>query len=396
MAAPSQSRKRRLLFVVTEDWYFCSHRLPLARAAVDAGYEVSIATRVSVHEEAMRDAGIHVLPWEMRRGSTGVIAEMAAVARLWRIYRKVRPDIVHQVALKPVLYGSLVARLCGTPAVVNALGGMGSIFNAGSFSKRAIKTMILNTFKLLLSKRGKVLILQNPDDRDLMAQEAGVDPRHIRLIRGAGVNLKEFDAVPEPDGLPIVVLPARMLLDKGVGEFVDAARLLKQDGVKARFVLVGGIDECNPSGIRQEQLERWRDDGLVEWAGLRRDMPAVLQGSHIICLPSYREGLPKALLEAASCARAIVATDVPGCREIVRDGENGFLVPARDSVALAAALKKLILSAPLRESMGKRSRSIAEAEFSEQTVIEQTLAIYRDLLGENATVSVPAFFTAGR
>lgn len=377
----------RLLFVVTEDWYFCSHRLPLAKAAIEAGFDVSVAARVSEHGEIMRACGIRVQPWEMSRGSTGLMAELGALYRLWKIYRSVRPDIVHQVALKPVLYGSFLAKLCGTLAVVNALGGMGSIFNAGSARKRVLKTAILSVFKLLVSGKGKILILQNPDDRELMVGQAGVDAKHIRLIRGAGVNLDEFAVLPEPGGVPLVVLPARMLWDKGVGEFVEASRILRDEGVVARFALVGGIDECNPSAIERAQLEQWSAEGLVEWLGLRRDMPSVLQGANIVCLPSYREGLPKALLEAAACARAIVSTDVPGCREIVRDGENGLLVPARDAVALAAALKKLILSAPLRDAMGRRGREMVVNEFSEQIVIDETIGIYQELLGDAAPLA---------
>lgn len=387
MTAPVAAPKPRLLFVVTEDWYFCSHRLPLALAAIEAGFDVSVATRVSAHGDVIRGAGIQVHPWEMSRGSTGVFTELRALLNLFRIYRAARPDIVHHVALKPVLYGSLLAKLRGIPAVVNALGGMGSVFTAGSARKRLLKTAILNVFKLLLSAKGKILILQNPDDRDLMVTQAGVAPERIRLIRGAGVSLDEFGVVPEPAGVPVVVLPARMLWDKGVGEFVEAARLLQAEGVRARFVLVGGTDECNPSGIDPKQLNQWTAEGLVEWLGMRRDMPAVLQGANIVCLPSYREGLPKSLLEAAACGRAIVSTDVPGCREIVRDGQNGILVPARDAVALAAALRQMILSPELRSRMGRRGRDMVVAEFSEQIVVAQTINIYRELLAAGASVA---------
>lgn len=387
MTAPLAAAKPRLLFVVTEDWYFCSHRLPLALAAMAAGFDVAVATRVSAHGDVLREHGIAVHPWEMRRDSTGVFSELRALLSLNRIYRDARPDIVHHVALKPVLYGSFLAKLRGVPALVNALGGMGSLFTARSASKRLIKNAILNVFRFLLSAKGRILILQNPDDRELMVTQAGVDPERIRLIRGAGVNLDEFGAVAEPAGVPLVVLPARMLWDKGVGEYVEAARLLKAEGVQARFVLVGGTDECNPSGIEQRQLEQWTAEGLVEWLGMRHDMPAVLQGANIVCLPSYREGLPKSLLEAAACARAIVSTDVPGCREIVRDGENGILVAPRDAVALAGALRQLIVSPALRSRMGSRGREMVVAEFSEQIVVAQTLNIYHELLSADTSAA---------
>lgn len=387
MTAPIAAPKPRLLFVVTEDWYFCSHRLPLALAAMAAGFDVAVATRVSAHGDVLRAHGIGVHPWEMRRDSTGLFSELRALLSLNRIYRQARPDIVHHVALKPVLYGSFLARLRGIPAVVNALGGMGSLFTARSASKRLIKNAILSVFRFLLSAKGRILILQNPDDRELMVTQAGVAAERIRLIRGAGVNLDEFGAVAEPAGVPLVVLPARMLWDKGVGEYVEAARLLKAEGVQARFVLVGGTDECNPSGIDQRQLEQWTAEGVVEWLGMRRDMPAVLQGANIVCLPSYREGLPKSLLEAAACARAIVSTDVPGCREIVRDGENGILVRPRDAVALAGALRQLIVSPALRSRMGSRGREMVVAEFSEQIVVAQTINIYHELLAADTSAA---------
>ncbi len=241
-------------------------------------------------------------------------------------------------------------------------------------------------FKWLLSSTGNVLILQNPDDVDLMVNEAKVDPENIRLIRGAGVNVQRFNSSPELEQVPVVVLPARMLWDKGIGEFVEAAKLLKAAGIAARFALVGGIDECNPTSISRDQLNTWTAAGFIEWSGMREDMPDVLRQANIVCLPSYREGLPKSLLEAAACGRAIVATDVPGCREIVRDGENGILVPARDPNALSVALKKLILNPELRRQMGINGRNMVLNEFSERGVVKSTVNIYKELLQIKTTM----------
>lgn len=372
-------RKPKLLFVVTEDWYFCSHRMPLALGAIEAGFDVAIATRITNHGDAIRQAGIEIYPWNVSRGSTGIGSELKALYGLLKIYKKSRPDLVHQVALKPVLYGSFVAKLVGPKKIINALGGMGFVFNNGAQNTRWLRTIILAGFKWLLSGKNNVLILQNPDDGDLMVKEAQVDAKNIRLIRGAGVNVQQFNLSAEPDQLPVVVLPARMLWDKGIGEFVDAAKLLKAEGIAARFVLVGGIDECNPSGITRDQLNTWVAADFIEWFGMREDMPEVLRQANIVCLPSYREGLPKALLEAAACGRAIVATDVPGCREIVRNGENGILVPARDPIALADALKKLILDPELRRQMGCVGREMVLNEFSESAVVKSTLSIYEEM-----------------
>lgn len=373
-----------LLFVVTEDWYFCSHRLPLAIGAQQAGFDVAVATRVGKHADVMHQAGIAIHPWNVNRGSTGVWTELKTLWSLLSIYRKVQPDVLHQVAIKPVLYGSFAAALTGRPKIVNALGGMGSIFNGGKRRTRWLRATIVACMQWLLSGKGKVLILQNRDDRELMLNEVGLPAESIRLILGAGVNTDHFSPTPESEGVPLIVLPARMLWDKGIGEFVEAARILRADGVMARFALVGGIDECNPTGIEAAQLQRWTEEGCVEWFGMRDDMPAVFRQAHIVCLPSYREGLPKSLLEAAASARAIVATDVPGCREIVHSGSNGLLVPARDGMALAAALKTLILDAPLRQKMGQKGRTMILNNFSEETVVRDTVAIYKDILKTSA------------
>lgn len=378
--APHAAARTKLLFVVTEDWYFVSHRLPLAVAAIAAGMEVSIATNVSSHAEVIRQAGIKLYPWKLNRGSTGLLAEFKALCGLLKIYWQVRPDIVHQVAIKPVLYGSLLAKLLRIPRVVNALGGMGAIFSDTSGKRGRLRAVVLAGFRSLLNRRGSLLILQNPDDCELMVNGAAIARENIRLIRGAGVDVRVFDVVPEPEGTPLVVLPARMLTDKGVVEFVEAARLLKAQGVQARFALVGGTDECNPASVPPARLKDWVDSGTVEWHGRRDDMPAVYHSATLVCLPSYREGLPKALLEAAACGRAIVATDVPGCREIVRHGENGLLVEVRDVAALAKAMATLLSDTATRQAMGAAGRQMVLQEFSEEKVVADTLEIYQELM----------------
>jgi glycosyltransferase involved in cell wall biosynthesis len=378
--APHAAARTKLLFVVTEDWYFVSHRLPLAVAAIAAGMEVSIATNVSSHAEVIRQAGIKLYPWKLNRGSTGLLAEFKALCGLLKIYWQVRPDIVHQVAIKPVLYGSLLAKLLRIPRVVNALGGMGAIFSDTSGKRGRLRAVVLAGFRSLLNRRGSLLILQNPDDCELMVNGAAIARENIRLIRGAGVDVRVFDVVPEPEGTPLVVLPARMLTDKGIVEFVEAARLLKAQGVQARFALVGGTDECNPASVPPARLKDWVDSGTVEWHGRRDDMPAVYRSATLVCLPSYREGLPKALLEAAACGRAIVATDVPGCREIVRHGENGLLVEVRDVAALAKAMATLLSDTATRHAMGAAGRQMVLQEFSEEKVVADTLEIYQELM----------------
>jgi glycosyltransferase involved in cell wall biosynthesis len=239
---------------------------------------------------------------------------------------------------------------------------------------------VRSAYHLLLDAPNSRLIVQNPDDLALFTHSGMVQANRVVVIRGSGVDPLRFPAQPEPEGTPLVVLPARMLRDKGVREFVDAARRLREQGVAARFALVGDPDPESPASIAEAQLEQWAAQGVVEYWGWRNDMVEVYRQCHLVCLPSYREGLPKALIEAAACGRAIVTCDVAGCREVVRDGDNGLLVPVRDSAALAAALRRLIEDAGLRSRMGQRSRERAVAEFSLQRVIADTLALYRSCL----------------
>ena len=370
----------RLLFVVTEDWYFCSHRLYLACAAKAAGFDVAVATRVARHGDQIRDAGIRLQPLQMVRGGISPWQEVVAFFDLVRIFREERPDILHLVAVKPVIYGGLAARLAGIRRIVSALPGLGYVFSSARPKARLLRPFVRMAYRLLLRGRQKRLILQNPDDVKLFIGMGLASQDSIRLIRGSGVDTRLFAPVPEPGGMPLIVLPARMLWDKGVGEFVAAAHELRSRGIVARFVMVGDTDAENPASIPEGQLKDWMAQGLVEWWGRRDDMPLVLSQSALVCLPSYREGLPKALLEAASCGRAIVTSDVPGCREIVQNGENGLLVPAGDAMALAGALAFLLQDATERHRMGECGRAKVLGEFSQELVSQATIEVYQELL----------------
>lgn len=368
-------RRSRLLFVVTEDWYFRSHRLVLAKAAAAAGFDVAVATRISNHGGAIEESGVRVVPFAIDRGGTNPLRDAMTIARLAILYRRERPDIVHHVAMKPVLYGSLAARLAGVRRVVNALAGMGWLFTAERSAKGGLPALVGRLLKNAL--KSTCVIVQNPEDASAAARWNLGD---VRTIRGAGVDCGTFTPVPTPPEPPLVVLPARMLADKGVNEFVEAARMVKASGSMARFALVGAPDPANPASIPVTQLAAWRDEGAVEWWGHREDMPAVYAQAHVVCLPSYREGLPKSLLEAAACGLPIVAADVPGCREVVRDGYNGLLVPPRDAAALSAALTRILAEPNTRRLMGARGRQRARQEFAQERVVAETIAVYRDLM----------------
>jgi glycosyltransferase involved in cell wall biosynthesis len=368
--------KPKLLFLVTEDWYFVSHRLSLAVAAREAGYDVAVATRARQHVEMIQRAGVRVIPFELSRRAGNPVLELL---RLLSLYRSEHPDIVHHVALKPVFLGALAARLAGIPAQVNAVAGLGWLFISQGRKARWLSLSIRWILARLVNTPHCRVIVQNPDDAELL-KEAGVTESYLRMIRGAGVDTSEFSPFPEPPEPICVVLASRILWDKGVSEFVKAARQLKKEGVKASFILVGKPDLDNPASVPEETLHAWQKEEVVEWWGHRDDMVAVFQSAHIVCFPSYREGLPKVLLEAAACGRPIVTTDVPGCREVVREGVNGLLVPARNAQALSEALRCLIKNPELRAQMGRQSREIMLKDFSSEKVITQTLSVYKELI----------------
>jgi glycosyltransferase involved in cell wall biosynthesis len=369
-------KKPKLLFVVTEDWYFVSHRLSLAVAARKMGYEVAVVTRIKNHAEIIKEAGIRLIPFKLSRRIGNPLTELLG---LFSVYRREHPDIVHHVAMKPIFLGTIAAGLAGFPIQVNAVAGLGWLFISQSPIARWLNPLIRwILFRLLSASRGRVIV-QNPDDAELL-KKAGVKGSNMLMIRGAGVDTLEFSFSPVPPEPICVVLASRILWDKGVGEFVDAARQLIQDGVEARFILVGDPDPDNPTSIPEKILSAWQKEKIIEWWGHRDDMVTVFQAAHIVCLPSYREGLPKVLLEAAACGRPIVTTDVPGCREVVREGENGLLVPAHNAQALSEALLCLIKNHELRAQMGRRSREIMLKDFSSEKVIAQTLSVYKELI----------------
>ncbi len=369
----------KLLLFVSEDWYFLSHRLPLAKAARAAGYEVVVVTQVTDYADRIRGEGFSLREIRLRRGGTNPLQELRTVAQLVRIYRRERPDIAHHVAIKPVIYGSVAAALAGVPRTVNALMGLGYVFISTDWTARLLRPLLTGAFRILLNRRGARVLLQNPDDREFLVGMGLVAVSDVSIVRGSGINLDEFTPRPEPEGDPVALLPARMLWDKGVGDFVEAARICHKQGVRARFVLVGDTDSANPASIPPDQLTAWAKSGVVEWWGHQQDMVSVYARCSVVCLPSYREGLPKVLLEGAASARAIVATDVPGCREVVRDGENGRVVPARNPDELAAALRQLLENSNDRKRMARRSREIAEQEFGIDRVGGAILGIYREL-----------------
>lgn len=385
------ARRPKLLFFVTEDWYFCSHRLPLARAARDAGYDVRVATRVAAHGETIRAEGFGLIPLrDFNRSIGNPIHELASLIEILRIYRREKPDLIHQIAIKPALLGSLAARLAhlgrpGVPRMVNMIAGLGSIFTSRSVKARLLRPPVKLAIRLLLNRPNARVIVQNPEDGQLLTGGGLVAPERLALIKGSGVDLAQYAATPEPatdaDHPPIAAQVSRMIWDKGAGVLVEAARLLRARGVVVRVILAGTPDPENMATIPEAQLRAWHDEGIVEWVGFCDDVPGLWRNSHIAVLPSwYGEGVPKSLLEAAAAARPMVAVDGPGLREVVIDGETGLLVPPRDAGALADALALLLGDGALRRRMGEAARARAERNFGDDTVVAATMAVYRDLL----------------
>ncbi|HVC28989.1 MAG TPA: glycosyltransferase family 4 protein [Gammaproteobacteria bacterium] len=375
MNAPS-----RILYVVNDAGFFLSHRLPLAQAAHANGYEVHVATPGDDASKTISSHGykFHAVP--LARQSMNPLGDFKTFLCLFRLYKNIRPDIVHQVTIKPVIYGGLAARLAGVPAMVSALTGLGHIFVDHGLKAKILRSLAKVALRFSLNHRNSMVIFQNPDDRELFIQEGLLTVSNTKLIKGSGVDMVHFSPSEESLGIPLVVLASRMLWNKGVGVFVEAAIMLR-DRVHARFALVGDTDPGNPEAIPDTQLAAWKDRGVVEFWGWRSNMIEVCRQASIICLPSYYgEGVPRILIEAAACGRPIVTTDTPGCREIVRHGVNGLLVPPRDSSALAHALKQLLEDPESRKQMGRAAREIAVAEFSLEKVVSETLAVYRQLL----------------
>ena len=373
---------RRLLYVVNDAGYFLSHRSALAQAAISAGWEVHVATAFAdgpdLLRERIRALGVipHAVP--VTRFGLRLDRELWAVWSIFRLMRVVKPELVHLVALKAVLVGGLAAAFARVPARIVTIAGLGYVFDSRGWRERLARAVFRLALLGVVSANTRIIV-QNSEDMARIAVTGFIARRGV-LIPGSGVDLDYFHPSPEPPGPVVVLMPSRMLWNKGVAVFVAAARDLRAAGVAARFHLAGDTDPGNPAEVPPATLAAWSDSGVVDWLGHVEDMPALLAASHIVCLPSsYGEGVPKSLIEAAAAGRAIVATDIAGCREIVRDGENGLLVPPRDAPALAAALRRLIDDGTLRQRFGARGRAIAQARFGIADVVAATLAVYREL-----------------
>lgn len=370
----------RILYNVNIPRFFVSHRLPLALAAKDAGYDVHVTTSDADTEniQKIHDAGLPFHPLSLAQHGTNPLSEIRTLRAMIALYGDLKPDIIHHVSIKPVIYGGIAARLTGIPAIVGAMSGLGRVFSDNNTKAKILRQIVRPMFKLALAHPNTSMIFQNPDDQQTFITMGLIKENRTELIRGSGVDLDVFTPVPEIEGKPIVLFAGRLMWKKGVAEFIEAAKTLHE---KARFVVVGYSESTSPDAVPESYLKQHANEGIIECWGKRDDMPEVFAQSHLVCLPSsYGEGVPRVLIEASACERPIVATDTPGCREITLHNENGVLFPAGDNPAMIAALEKLIDSPDLRQKMGKRGREIVQEGFSLEIVTSQTLALYEKLL----------------
>lgn len=383
----------KILLVANTDWYLYNFRLNLAHFLRENGYEVVLVSPPGDFSAELRKQDFRYLEWRVGRRTVSPLLELRALGEIFRIYREEKPLLVHHFTVKPVLYGSLAASLLGVRLTVNSVTGLGYTFLKKGIIGALLRSIVIPFYRMVLSRPGRWTIFENNNDQETFLRLGLVGLENSSIIDGVGVDTSRFSPAPEPDGgRPLIVFPARMLLDKGLGTLIEAARILRER-LPVRIALVGAPDPGNPATVDDALLQVWAAEGLVEWWGFQHDMRTVYQSCNIVTLPSFGEGLPTVLIEAAACGRPIVTTDVPGCREVVTHGVNGLLVPPNDPAALANALETLINNPVLRAEMGAAGRQIALERFAEQKIINQTYAIYqrliRSLLGAPREILLP-------
>ena len=373
--------QKKLFIVVNQDWFFLSHRLAIGIAAKDAGYDVTVVCEDTGVSEKIRNAGLKTIDLPIDKAGTDIKEEIKTFRFLYKLFRRERPDIVHLVGLKTMLWGSLAARLAGVKAIVSAVCGLGVLFDeehAQSFMSRTI----LKVLRLTHNKKRVKVIFQNNDDRDIFINARIVKPKQCAFTNGSGIDLHKYEYTPEPDSEVVkVIFTGRIVEDKGILVLIDAAKKMEAEYKgKVQFLLCGGLD-TNPNGITEEQLGSKCDGEYIQWLGYRKDILDLLKQSHILAFPSwYREGLPKSVIEAEAIGRPVVTTDSVGCRDTVIDGWNGYMVPVKDPYAVVVALKKLIDNKELRLELGRNAREFAVNKYDITDVIKVHLDVYGELL----------------
>ncbi|MEW6996841.1 glycosyltransferase family 4 protein [Colwelliaceae bacterium BS250] len=371
---------KKILFVVNDDWFFISHRLPIAIKARELGYDVHIATGSYQGESKLKSYGFSHHTFSIARAKVNPFSDLNTIFSLYCLYRKLAPDLVHHITIKPVIFGGIAARLARIPAVVSAISGLGVIFIQEGVVAKIKKMIVGNLYRLALGSKNSITITQNKDDKEIIQRLARLPNSKMRLIKGSGVDLDKFSfsEIPNHSNCKVILL-ARMLKDKGVVEFYNAAIILKRDYSNVEFILAGDVHD-NPASLTQIELDNWNTGGVIKWIGHQDNPIETIKSADIVVLPSYREGLPKVLLEAAAIGRPIVTTDVPGCRDAVLADETALLVPVKESEPLAFAIKQLLDSSEKRATFGRNARAFMEKEFSIDSVVEKHIKIFEELI----------------
>lgn len=378
----------KIVLFANTDWYLYNFRRSLAQAIRDAGHDVLLISPPGAYADKLVELGFRWLPAPLNRRSLNPVSEVLFLAWLWKLLSAENADIIHGFTIKCAVYGSIVARIMSAlgrgPSRINAVAGMGYVFTSRDFKARFLKPIVRTLMRFAFGGKNSLLVVQNPTDLNFFILHKIVDPRFARLIPGSGVNCNRFfpasDHAPRsPSARLKVLLPARLLWDKGLAEFIEATRALQSEGAPIDFLLAGTPDEGNPASVPPAMVDQWAQEGLVSWLGHVDDMPELFRSVDIVALPSYREGLPKGLIEAAATGLALITTDAPGCRDVVDDGVTGIVVPVRDSVALQEAIRRLQLDPHLRMRLGAAAREKARLQFADTAINTQTVQLYYDV-----------------
>jgi glycosyltransferase involved in cell wall biosynthesis len=368
----------KILLFANTDWYLYNFRLSLAKELRDQGHEILLLSPPGNFQELLQKNGFQWIPFSLSRQGINPFSELRTLRQLILLYQQIQPNVVHHFTIKPVIYGSLAAHLLHIKGIINSITGLGHLFIDPNRITRLLR--IVAKWLYRISLRNTQVIFENPEDRDIFIKNRLLKADQTYLIMGTGVDVEKFKPSNKNNDIPVVLFSSRLLITKGLLEYMQAARIVRYKGLKARFALAGTTDPGNPASIPEELIDSWKQSDLVEWWGWQDDMPGTLAQADIFCLPSYREGVPNALIEACACGLPIVTTDVAGCRDVVTHGLNGLLVPVGNAPTLADALETLLDDANLRHSMGIAGRQIAVNSFSLTKVNSETLSIYKKIL----------------
>lgn len=371
----------RLLFVTNDAWFLVSHRLDLVRTMSDEGWHCSVLAKQDDTVAQIESVGAKFHSWPIAPRGKGPIAELRSLLHLAKVMRQYKPDVIHLITIKPVLYGGLLSRLMNVPGVVYAVSGLGTVFVGQSLLSRVIRALVSRLYKFAVQHPNSMIVFQNKDDRAMLLDRLGLSQERTCLIRGSGVDLSNFPQTAEPEGSVVVTLAARLLKDKGIPEFVEAAKIINAVTDSVSFKIAGdNAGAGNPAAFSRDEIKALKDVPSVSWLGHVGDIPSLFAASHIVVLPSHREGLPKVLVEAGAAGRAVVTTDVPGCRDAITPNVTGLLVPVKNAEQLAQAILTLVNDPKRRQDMGRAGRQLVEEQMQVSAIAAQHKKIYEQLL----------------